>query len=379
LNVNILFVNNFRGRGGGEEFLRDLLPGLVRKGVQVGLICRPDTPLAEMFRNSGIEVHRIPRSGIDGLTSVFKTAQVIREKPYEIIAIQRGHDIIQSWIGAGLSGARPDLIYIPQVPEFLNSRFLLSRMRKIVTISRYIRDKIIAFHPAVAPAVSIVYYGIDLDQFRSAPESDGEFRKRFGLEPATRVVGTVGDLWKNQIEFLDALVLIRRELPDIRFALAGSEADTEMVRSFKRRAAELGLADALLWAGRLSKSEMKAFYAAVDVAVSTHRKEGFGIWVLEALAMGTPVISVDEGGIRDSLEGCRAGLLVDGGAREMAAAVLQVLTNKAERQTMSDAGRPWVAGKFGRDRMVDDYYQLFASLTKSVETPGDQSTRQRSA
>ena len=50
--MKILFVNNFRGRGGGEEFLRDLLPGLAAKGVQVGLVCRPDTPLADMFENS---------------------------------------------------------------------------------------------------------------------------------------------------------------------------------------------------------------------------------------------------------------------------------------------------------------------------------------
>ncbi len=47
--MRILFINNFRGRGGGEEFLRDLLPGLVKKGVKVGLVCRPNTPLAEMF------------------------------------------------------------------------------------------------------------------------------------------------------------------------------------------------------------------------------------------------------------------------------------------------------------------------------------------
>jgi hypothetical protein len=41
--IKVLFVNNFRGRGGGEEFLRDLQPGLLRRGVQVGLVCRPNT------------------------------------------------------------------------------------------------------------------------------------------------------------------------------------------------------------------------------------------------------------------------------------------------------------------------------------------------
>ncbi len=363
--MKILFVNNFRGRGGGEEFLRDLLPGLVEKGVQVGLICRPDTPLAGMFQHAGVETHPISRAGLDGLTSVLKTAKVLRNGGYDIIAIQRGHDIVQSWTGAVLSGMRPALMYIAQVPEFARSRFLLGRMQKIVTISRYIRDRILDFYPAVAPAVSIIYYGIDIEQFQPSPEAGARFRKRFGLHSEERMVGTVGDLWKNQVEFLDALVLINKELPGARFALAGSDADTEFVRAFKRKAEELGLTDALIWTGRLSKGEMKDFYAAIDAAVNTHRKEGFGIWVLEALAMGTPVISVNEGGIRDSLKGCRAGILVDGGAREMAAAVIRVLTNDAERQEMSSAGRQWVTDKFSRERMVEEYYRFFESLKKT--------------
>ena len=110
---------------------------------------------------------------------------------------------------------------------------------------------------------------------------------------------------------------------------------------------------------------MRLFYTDVDIAVSTHRNEGFGIWVLEALAMGTPVIAANEGGIRDSLEGCRGGVLVDGGPREMAAAAIRVLSDGGERQAMSDAGRKWVAAKFSRERMVDDYYQFFESLKKT--------------
>ena len=38
--MKVLFINNSRGRGGGEEFLRDLLPGLAAKGITVGLICQ---------------------------------------------------------------------------------------------------------------------------------------------------------------------------------------------------------------------------------------------------------------------------------------------------------------------------------------------------
>ena len=363
--MKILFVNNFRKRGGGEEFLRDLLPGLVERGVSVGLVCRPGTPLTDMFSNSQISLFPIQRSGLRFVSAVWKMARIIRDNSFEFVNIQRGHDIIQAWLAALLSGKRPLLLYTLQVPEFIQSRFLLSRMAKIVTISRYIRDKLAAFYPTVAPRINIIHYGIELDKFRRETTRRSLLRDRFGLLPETRIIGAVGDLWKNQIEFLDALVLIRQELPGTRFALAASERGVTQIEAFKQRAEQLRLADAVIWTGRLSKEDMPSFYADIDVAVSTHPNEGFGIWVLEALAAGTPVVSVNAGGIRDSLEGCPAGVLVNGGPQEMADAVVRILKDASFRAMMADAGPRWIEERFSRKRMVDDYFRFFRALRVS--------------
>jgi len=364
--MKILFVNNFRGRGGGEEFLRDLLPGLAAKGVKVGLICRPGTPLVEIFKNSPIELHPIDRSGLNGISAVFKTAKVIREGGYEIVDIQRGHDIVQSWTGSKLSGKFPVLMYTPQVPEFLRSRFLLSRMRHIVTISRHIRDRIIDFSPKIASRISIIYYGIDLNIFKPPPARRDTLRQRFNLPADAKIIGTVGDLWKNQIEFLDALVLIKKTFPRTYFALVASPSGIGQIEVFKERAHQLGLADSILWVGRLAKEEMHSFYADIDIAVCTHRNEGFGIWVLEALGMGAPVVAFNAGGVRDSLEGCPAGRLVNG-TSEMAAEMIRILGDKDVLKEMSAAGPAWVASRFGRERMLDDYYRFFASLINKAD------------
>jgi len=364
--MKILFVNNFRGRGGGEEFLRDLLPGLAARGVQVGLICRPGTPLVEIFKNSAIKLHPIDRSGLHSISAVFETAKVIREGGYEIIDIQRGHDIVQSWAGSKLSGRKPMLMYTPQVPEFIRSRFLLSRMQNIVTISRHIRDRIIEFSPKLASRISIIYYGIDLDTFKPELVRRGSLRQRFNLSSDTRIIGTVGDLWKNQVEFLDALLLIKKAVPKALFALVGTSSGIGQVQVFKDRAAQQGLTDSILWVGRLAKEDMHAFYADIDIAVCTHRNEGFGIWVLEALGMGAPVVAFNAGGVRDSLEGCPAGRLVSEPA-EMAIEIVHILNNSEVLGQMSQAGPSWVAEQFGRDRMTDDYYRFFASLVDKVD------------
>jgi len=363
--MKILFVNNFRKRGGGEEFLRDLLPGLSAKGVTIGLVCRPNTPLADMFAETSVKVHPIDRSGFGAITSVFKIAAIIRREGYGLVNIQRGHDIIQSWLGALLSGSKPLLMYTPQVPEFIRSRFLLRRMDAIATISRYIRDRLTGFDPVLRSRTTIVYYGIDLEKFTSAAVPAGLLRQRFGLAPKTRIIGTVGDLWKNQIEFLDVLALLRKQFPDVRYAIVGSDAGHRAVEPFKKRAEELGLADAVLWPGRLSKADMLSFYADIDLAVSTYRNEGFGIWILEAMAMGRPVVAYNAGGIRDSLEGSPAGLLVDGGAPEMAYAIAGLFANADAYRSLAAAAPRWVQGKFGKERMVDDYEHYFRTLVNT--------------
>ena len=360
--MKILFINNFRKRGGGEEFLRDLLPGLLRKGVKVGLVCRPNTPLVEMFQESGVTVYPIDRSGANALASVFRIAAIIRREEYGIVNIQRGHDIVQAWLGALFSRTGPVLMYTPQVPEFLRSRFLLRRMDAFATISRYIRDRLIAFDPSREPRITILYYGIDLDKFQPAAVAKGWLRSRFGIPRGAKIIGTVGDLWKNQIEFLDVLTDLRKRFPDVRYAIVGTDRGSDAVDSFKRRADELGVADSVIWPGRLSKNDMLSFYADIDLAVSTYRNEGFGIWILEAMAMGIPVVAFNSGGIRDSLEGSPCGILVDGGAGDMARVISALFENSGNYQAMADAAPRWVLERFRRQRMVDDYERYFRSL-----------------
>jgi len=360
--MKILFINNARGRGGGEEFLRDLLPGLVQKGIAVGLVCRPGSPLEEMFRGSGVAVHPVERSGASALTSVFSIAQIIRRGGYRIVNIQRSHDVFQSWIASLLSGARPLLLYTVQVPEFLRSRFLLGRLHGVVTISRFIREGLERYDRRLAGKTTIVYYGIDLNKFKPQSVPRGALRSRFGLAPGTPIIGTVGDLWKNQIEFLDALTAIRKIYPDARFALVASETGIGQIREFKDRAAALGLSEAVLWTGRLSKDEMMAFYRDIDIAVSTHRNEGFGIWALEAMAMGKPVVVYNAGGIRDAVAGSSAGVAVDGGPDSMAAEIVRILSDDRVRHAMEEAAPRWISTRFGRQRMIDDYEAYFRSL-----------------
>ncbi len=82
------------------------------------------------------------------------------------------------------------------------------------------------------------------------------------------------------------------------------------------------------------------------------------------MAMGRPVVAFDAGGIRDSLEGSPCGLLVPGGAREMAEEMTKLLADGGRTAAMAAAAPGWVRGRFGRQRMIDDYERYFRGLLK---------------
>ncbi len=261
--MKVLFVNNFRARSGGEEFLFELLTGLSQKGLTVGLVCRPGAPLETMFGGTQVKIYPVKRTGWGALTSIFTIAGIIRRDGYEIVNIQRSHDILQSWVASLLSRGKTVLIYTLQSLRFVRSGFLLSRMHAVIAVSRYTRDLITSRFPSVASKTIVIHHGIRTRRFKRGAATRGFLRNRFGISERTFVIGTVGNLLKNQIEFLDSLVEIRKAFPDVRYALAAiassnDPVENSQIQAFTRRAEQLGLVDAILWAGRVPKEDMPA-------------------------------------------------------------------------------------------------------------------------
>lgn len=97
---------------------------------------------------------------------------------------------------------------------------------------------------------------------------------------------------------LRAFALLRQARPGSELVVAGWGTETEALR---RQAARLGLGDAVRWAGRVSDEQRNELLQTAHVLVTTPVKEGWGIIVVEANAMGTPAIGYDVPGLRDAL------------------------------------------------------------------------------
>jgi glycosyltransferase involved in cell wall biosynthesis len=177
-------------------------------------------------------------------------------------------------------------------------------------------------------------------------------RERLGL-PAGPLVLQVGVFRpeKNQLGALEAFPVVRERVPDAQLVFAG---DGPTMAAVEARAAELGGG----WAHFLgARDDVPALLAHADLMLLPSLADAMPMTVLEALAVGTPVVASDVGDVASMLG--EGGICVPPGNGEaLAAAVARVLGEPALRDSLRAAGRERAAG-FDSAAMVDAYEALF--------------------
>jgi glycosyltransferase involved in cell wall biosynthesis len=181
----------------------------------------------------------------------------------------------------------------------------------------------------------VVSPGIEVERVRAQRAHRDAVRAELGLEPGTLAVGTVANLRpvKAYPDLLTAALEVIERLPHVRFVTVGQGPQEAEVRALHSR---LGLGDRVLLLGH--RPDAVRLMAACDVFVLSSLHEGLPVALMEALALGLPVVATDVGGIPELIEPGREGLLVPPGRPgELATALVTVLTDAERRRQMTEA------------------------------------------
>jgi glycosyltransferase involved in cell wall biosynthesis len=181
----------------------------------------------------------------------------------------------------------------------------------------------------------VVLQGIEVEHVQAQRAERAAVRSELGLDPDALVVGTVANLrvQKAYPDLLAAALEVVERLPDVRFVAVGQGPLEAEIRALHAR---LGLGDRLSLLGL--RPDAVRIMAACDVFVLASHWEGLGVAVMEALALGLPVVATAVGGVPEVVEhGCEGLLVPPGRPSEMAAALLAVLTDHELRRTMAAA------------------------------------------
>ncbi len=177
--------------------------------------------------------------------------------------------------------------------------------------------------------VDVVPPGLELDRFSGGDE-------RAAREPVVLYVGRL-KRYKQIDIVLRAFASVRPSLPDVTMEVLGKGDDRPRL---ERVAAELGIADSVVFRGFVSEEEKIERMHAARVVVYPSPKEGWGISTTEAAACGTPVIASDSDGLRDAVRHGETGFLVEHADVDAWAAQLRaLLTDEALHERISGAAR----------------------------------------
>lgn len=168
---------------------------------------------------------------------------------------------------------------------------------------------------------------------------------------------------KGQPITLRAVARLRERLGDVRVLFAGSGPEEEKI---KRQADELGAE----WAGFLgSRDDVPALLRAADLAVLPSTAEGLPMSLIEAMAVGTPVVATDVGDVRWLLDVSGGGLCVAAGDEDgFVEACARVLGDEGLRGRLAAAGSAGV-GDFDAPRMAQRYADVFEAAIASRPLP----------
>ncbi|SEL28988.1 glycosyltransferase [Parapedobacter koreensis] len=175
---------------------------------------------------------------------------------------------------------------------------------------------LIQLYQADADKITMVPCGFSPHEFH--PIDKAYARMLLDLHPTRKIILQLGRMVprKGIDTVIQALAQLRGSAIDAQLVIVGGEyekphlhADVEY-RRLMEMASVLDVADAISFEGRKNREQLKYFYSAADVFVSTPWYEPFGITPLEAMACGTPVIGAKVGGIQYSVANGKTGFLV---------------------------------------------------------------------
>ena len=369
--LRILELRSVRGTGGGPE--KTILVGAARsdpRHLRV-TVCylrdQRDTVYAldRIAGDLGVDyVEVLERHSFDRRIWT-ALRRLVRERRVDIV---HGHDyktnllalllaraerVVPLGTAHGWTGrsSRETRLYYPA------ERWLLGRFPRVIAVSSEIANRLVEAG-ARRDRITTVLNGIDAETFRRDPSRVGPARSAFQLPPSTVIVGSVGRL-ERQKRFdilIDAVARLRQRQRAVTLVIAG---DGSLAAPLRAHANAQGMAGAVVFAGH--RTDVVDVLHAFDVFAQSSEYEGTPNCVLEAMAVGAPVVATTVGGTVELIDDRVHGLLVPPHDPEaLAVALGAALDDPAATARRAAAARLRIEQEFSFDvrmRKVEEIYE----------------------
>jgi rhamnosyl/mannosyltransferase len=357
--------------GGMESVVFELAEGLAGRGVEVDVLCADLGPQTVTERRAA--GYRVTRVGSWGRLLATSVAPALFG---EFRRARQGCDIVHVHMPDPLAALA--LWLAPPSARLVvhwHSDVVRQRIGRIfyAPLQRWLlgrADAVIATSAAYAAAspwlrrwagkTIVVPIGIGDNAGRRNAAAAEAIRQRFGNR---RIVFSLGRM--SPYKGFDVLIDAAARLPGHSVVVVGGEG--EMFERHRQSVVARGLTDKIVFVGRISDEELPAYFEAAHVfcLASTLRSEAYGVVLVEAMAMGVPVVATDiaGSGVPWVNESGVTGLNVPvGDSKALADALMTIIDDQTLAERFSAAGRRRYLEHFTASAMVDSTLRLYRTL-----------------
>ena len=393
---NILFINHSIKHGGPSKSLFYILKHLDRSRLNPFVLIPADDIFSDDLRKEGLYENIIvdkrfpdnlmrPRVGFEWkrgtqnpkfafyisiIINVLDLISLVITSPF----MMRKHKIdliycngtVAKIVGAliGLINWRPVIWHVRNIQlktpmiYTINILSLLPVIKKIICVSKPTADQFkYAFHKT-----AVINNGLDMDDFNSK-KIIAQLRKEYGINEQTVLIGTIGRVVvRKKYEILfDIANRLKSTVPKyysrLKFVIVGNTPyyfRVDQLEELKIMAIEKGMEDHFVFTGY--KDDIRPYLKDFDIFVLTSDyPDPFPRSVIEAMALSKPVVGFRIGGITESVDDEKSGILCKpGDIEEMTEAIISLIKSKTKRKSMGKEGRNRIEALYqAKDRSYD--------------------------
>lgn len=338
--------------------------------------------IAEKARAKGLTFYEIEERGKFDLRVLYALKEIIVKHSINII---HAHDyktdlfayLLRLWLRQRLTllstahawvmvGVKGDLY------RWLDL-LLMRRFDHLIAVSHATKNEMV--EAGISPElISVIHNAIDTEVWRPFQKNQA-FRDELGISWSALVVGYVGRIMpeKDLNTWLRTAALVGRQYPEAQFVLVGEGKDGQTLRQLTDLASTLGLTGRVHFPGY--RENLLPVYASFDVFFLSSRREGLPNSILEAMALGVPVVTTDVAGAKELVVDKKTGYVFpQGDVENLASAIVSLLSNALFKKQLGQAGRERVEKEFSFSTRLRCVEEIYARVLKrppmqSQDTP----------
>jgi len=351
--------------------LCSLIEVLDKKKFKVFFICQEPGPLSEVLAQEGVSVSFMPLLAwrkfpylMANMLRVGKIIDFCRSNHIDLVCSNNYR--VSSY--AVLPARFLKIPSVTIIQDFVPRR-------KLWKFNTFISDGLVAVSNAIAKPIRhyykkeivTVYNGIDVDAFIKPLSTKDALRSEFPALKDKRVVGMIAQIvpLKRHKLFLESMKEVLGQMGDVMFVVIGDSPDAEQLSLEDLRAytQELGISDKVIFTG--SRNDVPSLLKSFDVLVHPADREPFGRVIMEAMALGVPVVATASGGPSEIIEEGISGFLVGLGDKQgLVDHVIKLLKDEGLRQRIGEKGEERIRRHFNLGSTVCLFNNVFEKLMR---------------